>query len=360
MIKVLMIVVQGKPEGKTIPLTGPSFKIGRGDGCHLRPNSDQVSREHAEILIGEESASIRDLGSRNGTLLNGRSLTGTATLKSGDLVQIGPLTFAVAIHGATAAATKPVVPSAGKSLDDVSGDQIDSWLIADANRPTPDRPSGVYDGDTLTLNAYNAAKPGSGTAPPKPASNAAQPATSAAPAPTPAPPPTPRPAPTPVPPPVAAQPAPEVPETIAYVPTPAPAAPPVAPAPPPVAPVAPAPPPVAAVAPAPPPVRPPVVATPARSLEDMIGEIERLPEGVGDGEGTGEQLHGGNDDENDGDDEAGDEEPVADEMLDESNPFYVAKNKKPEEPAKQTFKDSSDAANDILRKMLDRRRAAKS
>ena len=52
----------------------------------------------------EDSASIRDLGSRNGTLLNGRSLTGTAVLKSGDLVQIGPLTFAVAIHGAPAAA----------------------------------------------------------------------------------------------------------------------------------------------------------------------------------------------------------------------------------------------------------------
>jgi predicted component of type VI protein secretion system len=341
MIKVLMIVVQGKPEGKTIPLTGPSFKIGRGDGCHLRPNSDQVSREHAEILIGEESASIRDLGSRNGTLLNGRSLTGTASLKSGDLVQIGPLTFAVAIHGATAAAAKPAAPTPGKSLDDVSGDQIDSWLIADANRPTPDRPSGVYDGDTLTLNAYNAAKPGSGTTPTKPPSNAAQPAKPVTPTPTP----TPAPA---APAPVAQEPATEVPETIAYVPQ-APPAPVIA---------APTPPPVAAVTPTPPPVRPPVVATPARSLEDMVGEIERLPEGLGDGEGTGEQLHGDNDDEND--DEAGDEEPVVDEMLDESNPFYVAKNKKPEEPAKQTFKDSSDAANDILRKMLDRRRAAKS
>src|SRR3954451_6417289 len=48
LMKVQLIVVQGKPEGKTIPLQGPIFKIGRGETCHLRPNSEQVSREHSE------------------------------------------------------------------------------------------------------------------------------------------------------------------------------------------------------------------------------------------------------------------------------------------------------------------------
>ncbi len=97
-MKVQLVVVRGKPEGKVIPLVGPKFKIGRGETCHLRPNSEQVSREHAEFTINGETVSVRDLGSRNGTLVNGKALTSDACrLKDRDLVQVGPLTFAVSI-----------------------------------------------------------------------------------------------------------------------------------------------------------------------------------------------------------------------------------------------------------------------
>ena len=74
-MKVQLVVVRGKPEGKVIPLVGPTFKIGRGETCHLRPNSEQVSREHAEFTINGETINVRDLGSRNGTLVNGKALT---------------------------------------------------------------------------------------------------------------------------------------------------------------------------------------------------------------------------------------------------------------------------------------------
>src|SRR5271170_243312 len=106
-MKVQLVVVQGKPEGKVIPLVGQSFKIGRGETCHLRPNSEQVSREHAEFTISGETVVVRDLGSRNGTLVNGKALTvDPCRLKDRDLVQVGPLTFAVAILDAPAPAAK--------------------------------------------------------------------------------------------------------------------------------------------------------------------------------------------------------------------------------------------------------------
>ena len=111
-MKVQLVVVRGKPEGKVIPLVGPKFKIGRGETCHLRPNSEQVSREHAEFTIGADSVSVRDLGSRNGTLVNGKALTDECRLKDRDLVQVGPLTFAVAITEATQAKAA-VAPAAG-------------------------------------------------------------------------------------------------------------------------------------------------------------------------------------------------------------------------------------------------------
>ena len=101
-MKVQLIVVRGKPEGKVIPLAGSSFKIGRGETCHLRPNSEQVSREHAEFILESSAVIVRDLGSRNGTLVNGKALTTEpCTLKDRDLVQVGPLTFAVSILFAT-------------------------------------------------------------------------------------------------------------------------------------------------------------------------------------------------------------------------------------------------------------------
>jgi pSer/pThr/pTyr-binding forkhead associated (FHA) protein len=302
MIKVLLIVVQGKPEGKSIPLTGPTFKIGRSEACQLRPNSDQISREHAEVSIGAEAATIRDLGSRNGTMLNGRTLTGVVALKSGDLIQVGNLTFAVVIQGAAevpATSSQPTLPkvaaSPTKSLDDVSHDEIESWLIADNTRPTPDRPSGVYDGDTLTINAYKDTKAAAApkSTPPAPA------------------------APTPAAPPkaAAAPPPPEAPAPVAAAPAPAPVA----------------------------------EEKPAEEEEEFL--YERLPEGMGDAEEGDEQ-------QNEDDEEEAEDMP--EEFIDESNPFYAAKKAQQQEPAKPVYKDSSDAANDILKKMLDRRRASRS
>src|SRR5260370_41545619 len=97
-MKVQLVVVRGKPEGKVIPLAGPIFKIGRGETCHLRPNSEQVSREHAEFTVTTDKGLLRDLGSRNGTLVHGKALTEPDALKDRDLVQIRQLTFAISIE----------------------------------------------------------------------------------------------------------------------------------------------------------------------------------------------------------------------------------------------------------------------
>src|SRR5271163_1911916 len=161
-MKVQLVVVRGKPEGKVIPLVGATFKIGRGETCHLRPNSEQVSREHAEFTISGESIVVRDLGSRNGTLVNGKALTTeVCKLKDRDLVQVGPLTFAVAILDAATSPAKPMSP------DDISTDDIDSWLIGPNAAAVADQPTAVYGGDTITITAFKDAS--ASAAPPKPA-----------------------------------------------------------------------------------------------------------------------------------------------------------------------------------------------
>jgi FHA domain len=286
-MKVQLVVVRGKPEGKVIPLAGPKFKIGRGETCHLRPNSEQVSREHAEFTLEAGTLIVRDLGSRNGTLVNGKALTTeSCTLKDRDLVQVGPLTFAVSIQDAPAPASRPAAaPAAGKpkpSPDDISTDDIDSWLLGENAANAADQPTAVYGGDTITIAAFKDSQ-----AAPTPAGAKAAPAA-----------------------------------------TPVPAD------------------------------KPPSVASDEEY--ERQSEEEEQEETIGD-----EPFE---DEEQQDEDEAAEESPE-EEFMDESNPFYAAKKAQKEQakagPAaagsqKAVFKDSSDAANDILRKLMERRRASKS
>lgn len=69
------------------------FVVGRGQGCQLRVWSKCVSRRHCVITTRGTEVWLRDLGSRNGTRLNNRPITGDMVLCHGDLLGIGPLLF---------------------------------------------------------------------------------------------------------------------------------------------------------------------------------------------------------------------------------------------------------------------------
>ncbi len=63
--------------------------IGRGPECPVRLPSSQVSRVHAELTVGDRRATLEDRGSKNGTWVNGRRITGPAELADGDEVLFG-------------------------------------------------------------------------------------------------------------------------------------------------------------------------------------------------------------------------------------------------------------------------------
>jgi pSer/pThr/pTyr-binding forkhead associated (FHA) protein len=104
-MSVKLSVVQGRPAGKSLLFPVGEYFIGRGAECHIRPDSDCVSRQHCMLRVTAESAFIRDLGSRNGTLVNGALLNREHQLHEGDRVQLGPLVFEV--HFDTSAASAP-------------------------------------------------------------------------------------------------------------------------------------------------------------------------------------------------------------------------------------------------------------
>lgn len=95
------LVEQGTEE--VFPLGFEPTSIGRhGDNEIILPDS-QVSRHHAEIVMQGGRWLVADLGSANGTYVNGERLTGPQVLTHGDLVRVGQTQFRVEIAAAVAA-----------------------------------------------------------------------------------------------------------------------------------------------------------------------------------------------------------------------------------------------------------------
>ncbi|MCB5165590.1 FHA domain-containing protein [Streptomyces bambusae] len=69
------------------------LRIGRDPGNGLRLTHDTVSRAHAELSLQGGQWVLRDLGSTNGTTVNGRRVTGTAVVRDGDQVSFGRMAF---------------------------------------------------------------------------------------------------------------------------------------------------------------------------------------------------------------------------------------------------------------------------
>jgi pSer/pThr/pTyr-binding forkhead associated (FHA) protein len=97
-MQVRLKILHGSGSGKEIKIPAPKCVIGRGDDCHLRPQSDAVSRRHCVIITTENEVVVRDLNSRNGTYVNGERVSEEAVLLSGDVLRIGPLEFELAVE----------------------------------------------------------------------------------------------------------------------------------------------------------------------------------------------------------------------------------------------------------------------
>lgn len=132
-MKVQLKVLGGAHAGKCMALAGKRFVMGRGEGCNLRSNSEAVSRRHCEIRVTGAEVAVRDLGSRNGTFVNGQRIEGDHVLHCGDKLTVGPLQFELLISGvASASGQKPAPPvrqpeggTGGKWNDDTVGQWLD-------------------------------------------------------------------------------------------------------------------------------------------------------------------------------------------------------------------------------------------
>lgn len=92
---------------KTFSLRSDSTIIGRHDDCDLLIPLKDVSRRHCQINLNNDSLKIRDLGSRNGTFINGKRINAETVIRAGDYITILPLTFLLQINGEPKKITPP-------------------------------------------------------------------------------------------------------------------------------------------------------------------------------------------------------------------------------------------------------------
>ncbi len=140
-MQVRLRVIGGKNNGREIKIAVPEFIIGRGDEAHLKPSSDLVSRRHCAIRLNNSQVEIEDLGSRNGTFVNGQQIAGVYAPKSGDLLRVGQLQFEVVIDYAEPSNKRPKVQGVGQALERTAGNKaasgdeleesVSDWLSSD-------------------------------------------------------------------------------------------------------------------------------------------------------------------------------------------------------------------------------------
>ena len=98
-------LVRGKSE---IVVAAPGIVLGREPGLPGTIDSDSVSRRHARLDWDGETASVSDLGSKNGTFVNGARASGPVPLQDGDEVRLGLVTFVYRAPATGSSTTKTV------------------------------------------------------------------------------------------------------------------------------------------------------------------------------------------------------------------------------------------------------------
>jgi pSer/pThr/pTyr-binding forkhead associated (FHA) protein len=89
MAQFQFVMRSGPTPGVTFPLEGDQLTIGRDANNGVPINDAEVSRKHSRLTFQGGKYVLEDLGSTNGTFVNGQRLAGPVVLKAGDVVSLG-------------------------------------------------------------------------------------------------------------------------------------------------------------------------------------------------------------------------------------------------------------------------------
>jgi len=108
-----LVVRRGPQPNQVYELNKDIITVGRDITNDITINDPEVSRHHMRFTRGAGGFTLEDLGSTNGTFVNGQRLTGAKPLSSGDMIGLGEtVTLQYELARGAAPAAGPVVPEA--------------------------------------------------------------------------------------------------------------------------------------------------------------------------------------------------------------------------------------------------------
>ena len=93
-----IMITGGDKNGEIIDLQNAELVLGRYADCDLILDDTRASSHHARLYRDKTAWMLTDLKSTNGTLVNGREVTGVRDLSEGDRIEIGETVFEVQIR----------------------------------------------------------------------------------------------------------------------------------------------------------------------------------------------------------------------------------------------------------------------
>ncbi|RLS57901.1 MAG: FHA domain-containing protein [Planctomycetota bacterium] len=135
----ILHVLTGKSKGKRVKLNEGESIIGRDESAQIRLATSEISRQHCLLMPTADGVLVRDLGSRNGTFINGHPIAEETLLKPGDHLSVGPMTFELEGGESSSKESAPARARKPKNDPKLSDDDIAGWLTGDSGElPTSD------------------------------------------------------------------------------------------------------------------------------------------------------------------------------------------------------------------------------
>lgn len=88
-LRYTLTVIEGPEIGRVMPITTGEVTIGRGSDCEVSVPHGVVSRKHARLVLRRDKLVVEDLGSANGTFVNGERVTARCVVPDGSRLQLG-------------------------------------------------------------------------------------------------------------------------------------------------------------------------------------------------------------------------------------------------------------------------------
>ena len=110
MAEAFLVVLSDAGDEVATQIPG-ALTVGRGEGADLSLADPEVSRRHASIRVDGTTVVVEDLGSANGTRVNGEPIETATRVESGGLIELGKTRLQVRMETGEAGISTPVTPT---------------------------------------------------------------------------------------------------------------------------------------------------------------------------------------------------------------------------------------------------------